>query len=33
MGKEEAGGVKGHPGARGDDEGAEGEETEWAERG
>ena len=32
-GEEEAGGVKGQPGARGSGERAEGEETEWEERG
>ena len=33
MGGEEAGGVEGQPGARVGGEGAEGEDTEWADGG
>ena len=32
-GREEAGGVEGQPGARDSGEGAEGEDTEWADGG
>ena len=32
-GGEEAGGVEGQPGARGNGEGAEGEDTKWVEGG